>query len=41
MGELSNRINALNLNIPMLGIKDTDNVFDQVKSFIKSNLVKE
>lgn len=41
MSELSNRIKAENLNIPMLGIKDTDNVFDQVKSFIKSNLVKE
>ena len=35
MGELSNRINALNLNIPMLGIKGTDNVLDQVKSFVK------
>ena len=41
MSELSNRIKAENLNIPMLGIKDTDNVFEQVKSFIKSNLVKE
>ena len=30
MSELSNRIKAENLNIPMLGIKDTDNVFEQV-----------
>ena len=35
MSELSNRINAENLNIPMLGIKGTDNILDQVKSFIK------
>lgn len=41
MSELSNRINAEKLNIPMLGIKGTDNVLEQVKSFIKSNFVKE
>ena len=35
MSELSNRINALNLNIPMLGIKNTDNIFNQLKSIIK------
>ena len=35
MSELNNRINAVNLNIPMLGIKSTDNVLDQVKSFVK------
>ena len=34
MSELSNRINAENLNIPMLGIKGTDNVLEQVKSII-------
>ncbi len=34
MSELSNRINAENLNIHMLGIKGTDNVLEQVKSII-------
>lgn len=35
MSELINRINAENLNIPMLGIKSTDNILDQVRSIIK------
>ena len=35
MSELSNRIHEQKLNIPMLGIKSTDNVINQVKSIIK------
>ena len=35
MSELSNRINAENLNIPMLGIKSSDNVPELIKSIIK------